>query len=90
MMRAADNPTVAPSNAGAWFRPPVPKGRAIDLRGNLHMIYAQDTIPASTKSTVGNVPRLVLQPHLVYSICICWWYICVHSARFTSCVVCSL
>lgn len=35
------------------LRPPVPKGRAIDLRGNLHMIYAQDT----------NHPCLLYQMH---------------------------
>ena len=69
------------------LRPPVPKGRAIDLRGNLHMIYAQDTIPTipacSTKCTVGYVPRLytiaaaVHQDTSIYNI---------HTARSSGCM----
>jgi hypothetical protein len=68
------------------LRPPVPKGRAIDLRGNLHMIYAQDTnqpsLPALPNAQwamfPGYIPLLLLYIRIpVYIISI---------ARFSGCM----
>ena len=65
------------------LRPPVPKGRAIDLRGNLHMIYAQDTnqpsLPALPNAQwamfPGYIPLLLLYIRIpVYIISIARFY----------------